>query len=218
MVDTMENVPLKAAVFDFGGVLTVPVSRAVMTWLAREGIEVNGYRTVMSQWVFDRSIGTSPSFRLETGELPGPEFERMLAAKLLMNDGSPVLAEGLLTRMFADMTVDDAMITLVRDLRAAGLRTGMLSNSWGNKYPEDLVAEIFDVSVISGEVGIAKPDPAIYHLLLERLAIPAESVAFVDDIGHNVEAAQGVGIVSVLHTDPAATRKWFAERVPQLEP
>ncbi|WP_279579441.1 HAD-IA family hydrolase [Fodinicola feengrottensis] len=76
---------------------------------------------------------------------------------------------------------------------------------------------MFDVSVISAEVGLAKPDPAIYQLLLERLALPAETVAFIDDIEHNVEAAQEVGIVSVVHTDAATTRQWFAARVPQLE-
>ncbi|WP_163506412.1 HAD family hydrolase [Fodinicola acaciae] len=207
---------LRVAVFDYGGVITTAVNRSVMAWLADEGIEVDGYRTTMAEWVFAETADGTPAHRLETGELSGPEFERLLAARLRRTDGGPVVAEGLLERMFEGMTLDDAMVQLVRDLRAAGLRTAMLSNSWANHYPEDLVAELFDLSVISGEVGLRKPDSAIFQLLLERLDTPAATVAFVDDIAHNVEGAAKLGISAVLHTDAASTRDWFAERVPAL--
>jgi putative hydrolase of the HAD superfamily len=212
----MNNSGLRVAAFDYGGVLTTAVSGSVMAWLADEGIEVGSYRTTMTDWVFTENADGTPAHRLETGELSGPEFESLLAAQLQLTGGGPVVAEGLLARMFERMVLDDAMVQLVRDLRAAGLRTAMLSNSWANHYPQDLVAELFHVSVISGEVGLRKPDPAIFHLLLEKVGAPPASVAFVDDIAHNVTAAEKLGISAVLHTDAASTREWFAERIPDL--
>lgn len=212
----MDNSGLRVAAFDYGGVLTTAVNGSVMAWLTDEGIEVDSYRRTMTEWVFTANADGTPAHRLETGELSGPEFERLLAAQLRLTGGGPVLAEGLLARMFERMVLDDAMVQLVRDLRAAGLRTAMLSNSWANHYPEDLIAELFDISVISGEVGLRKPDPAIFQLLLKRVDAPAAAVAFVDDIAHNVEAAAELGIAAVLHTDATTTREWFAERLPTL--
>ena len=73
---------------------------------------------------------------------------------------------------------------------------------WRTKLPVD---EIFETVVDSGFVGMRKPDPRIYALVLERLALPAAACAFVDDLEHNVEAARALGFAAVHHVDTADT-------------
>ena len=68
------------------------------------------------------------------------------------------------------------MVGLVHRAHTAGLRTALLSNSWGNDYPRDGWSEMFDVVVISGEVGMRKPEPRIFHHTLDLLGLPARSL------------------------------------------
>ena len=200
-----------AVVFDYGGVLTTPLSASTGSWLSSDGIDPDGFATLMRDWLGRGAEPDNPIHRLETGELPAAEFERAFAARLRSLDGTPVRAEGLLGRLFAGMRPDQDMTDLVRTLRKAGLRTGLLSNSWGNDYPADLLAELFDVVVISEDVGLRKPDEPIYRLLLDRLELPADRVAFVDDFTANVRAAQAIGMHGIRHVDPASTRTELAE-------
>ena len=197
--------------FDYGGVLTTPLSATTGSWLRADGIDPDGFAALMRSWLGRDAEPGNPIHLLETGELDVPEFERRFAARLVAADGQPVEAEGVLTRLFAAMKPSDEMLDLVRDLRKLGLRTGLLSNSWGNDYPHQMLAELCDVIVISGEVGLRKPDEPIYRLLLERLDLPAERVAFVDDFTANVRAAQKIGMHGIRHLDPASTRAELAE-------
>ena len=136
------------------------------------------------------------------------DFERRLAAELLDEaagpDGRPEAA-GMLTRMFAGFQPEATMVDVVRAARTAGVRTGLLSNSWGLDYPREGWDTLFDTVVISGEVGLRKPDPAIYRLAAGRLGLPPDQIVFVDDLAPNVRAAAAVGMVGVHHTDVDTT-------------
>jgi HAD superfamily hydrolase (TIGR01509 family) len=93
------------------------------------------------------------------------------------------------------------MNALVLRARRMGIATALLSNSWGNDYPRDGWDDMFDVVVISGEVGMRKPDAEIFHHTLSALGVLPQHSVFVDDIKLNVNAAVGVGMVGVHHTD-----------------
>lgn len=108
------------------------------------------------------------------------------------------------------------MFALVEELRAAGLRVGLLSNSWGNTYPRARIDALLDPVVISGEVGLRKPDVAIYELALDRLGVPADRVLFIDDADPNVLGARASGLRALLHVDHPSTRSSLAELVPEL--
>jgi putative hydrolase of the HAD superfamily len=207
-----------AVVFDYGGVLTTPIWDAVASWQAAEGIDPASYLAAMRDWLLDPDIEhdePSPVHLLETGELPVAEFERMLAGRLTTVDGRPIAAAGMALRMLAGTRHDPAMAALVADLRAAGVRIGLLSNSWGNTYPPEL-ARFCDTMVISGEVGLRKPDPRIYRLTLDRLGVPADRAAFIDDLAPNADAAAVLGMHAVRHVDPATTRAAISALVPGL--
>lgn len=200
---------MDAVVFDYGGVLTTPLSASTEPWLVADKIDPAVFASVMRRWLGREAEPGNPIHLLETGELPVAEFERRFAAEL----NSPVPAEGLLGRLFAGMRMEQDMTDLLRALRKAGLRTALLSNSWGNSYPYDLIDELFDVAVISEQVGLRKPDPRIYRHLLDLLDLPADRCVFVDDFVGNVLGAEAVGMRAIRHVDPATTRLALTEFV-----
>ncbi|CCH31541.1 HAD family phosphatase [Actinosynnema sp. NPDC047251] len=202
--------PIDAVVLDWGGVLTVSVPTFIEDWLHREDIDRERYGTTIRAWMGRDAAPDNPVSRLETGHLPVAEFERLLAAELRTPGGAAIPAHGLLRRMFGAAQTDPAMVDLVRDLRARGLRTVLLSNSWGEGYPEELLLELFDTVVISGRVGLRKPDPKIFAHTLEVIGLPAHRCAFVDDAPANVDAARAVGLHAHRHTDAESTRAVLA--------
>lgn len=204
-----------AVVFDYGGVLTSAVRDTTAHWLAADGIEADSFFTVMREWMARDVDTVSPVHRLETGELTAVEFEEAFAARLTTANGAPVVAEGLLGRLFAAMRPDQDMLDLMRELRSQEIKVGLLSNSWANTYPDDLPS-LCDAVVISGEVGLRKPDPAIYRLVLDRLGVPAQRCVFVDDAPVNVEAAIALGMHAFRHSDAASTRAALSELIPSL--
>jgi putative hydrolase of the HAD superfamily len=106
----------------------------------------------------------------------------------------------LLAGMFAAMEPAGTLWELVATVRERGVRTGLLSNSWGyGLYPFDRLEQLFDDLVLSGQVGLRKPDPAIYRLAADRLGVALEACVFVDDLERNVEVATELGMVGVHH-------------------
>lgn len=119
--------------------------------------------------------------------------------------------EGMIDRLFAGMQPDEAMFDAVAAARRSGVRTGLVSNSWGDHaYDRTRFDELFDVVVISGELGVRKPAPEIYALATERLGTPPEQCVFVDDLPGNLKPARALGMATVLHRDAGAT-------IPRLE-
>jgi putative hydrolase of the HAD superfamily len=196
--------PLRGLLVDYGGVLTNPLEDAVGEWLRADGIDPDRFRELMRRWLTDAERNAVHD--LETGRISAADFERQLAAELAEDGhGHAAEAAGMLTRMFAGFRPEPGMIRVVRTARAAGVRTGLLSNSWGLDYPREGWDELFDVVVISAEVGLRKPDPAIYALAADRLGLPPAEVVFVDDMAPNVRGAAAAGMVGVRHTDVDAT-------------
>ncbi len=137
---------------------------------------------------------------LECGRIDETAFEPAFAAALGVRPG------GLVDRLFAGMLPDAAMAAAVLAARRAGIRTGLLSNSWGRgRYDRRRFGELFDGVVISGEVGLRKPDPAIYALGARAIGVEPDACVLVDDLIWNLEPAQALGMATVHHTDPART-------------
>jgi len=207
---------IDAVVFDYGGVLTTPVRGSITAWQAADGIDPASFTRCLKIWLSRDAPAGTPIHQLEMGTLPVAEFEARLAQELSTVDGRPIDPVGLLSRLFAGMRPDPAMFALAEELRSLGLKVALLSNSWGNSYPRDLIDPLFDPVVISGEVGLRKPWAPIYELTLDRLGLPPQRVLFVDDASPNVEGARAVGMPALLHTDPATTRNELARLVPGL--
>ena len=193
---------LRALVVDWGGVLTGSVDSGIQKFLDRETFDLRAYAEVMGRWFGD--IGRvearlNPIHALERGELTAPDFEQRLAAEMSAITGITYDPTGLIQRMFEHFGHAHEMYALVRRAKEQGIATGLLSNSWGNDYPRDMWQDMFDVVVISGEVGLRKPEPEIFQLTTQRLGLLPEQCVFVDDLKHNVAAAAALGWVGVHH-------------------
>lgn len=202
--------------FDYGGVLTGPVTASIAAWLEADGIVPESFSVTLRSWLGRDAPDGTPIHRLESGALEVAEFEVLLAAELRPVGGARIEPVGMLGRLFAGMRLDEAMFALADELRICGLRIGLLSNSWGNTYPRERIDSLFDPVVISGEVGLRKPDRAIYELAVRRLGVPAERVLFVDDAEPNVVGARRAGLRGLRHVDPESTRAAIADLVPEL--
>jgi putative hydrolase of the HAD superfamily len=202
-------------IIDWGGVMTTPIRDVVRSWLDKENIAPDHYAAVIRPWVvdgYDPSETGNPIHALERGECTTEEFEQLLASRMVCRDGRPVAPEGLLARMFAGSAYSAPMHAALLAARAAGLRTGLLSNSWGmSDYPRDLFPSLFDEVVISGEVGMRKPEERIFRHAADLLGLPPAECVFVDDIKVNVTAAEAIGMTAVLHTEPDATLAALSE-------
>jgi putative hydrolase of the HAD superfamily len=186
---------LRGLLVDYGGVLTTDVFASFRAFCAAEGLDPE---TVRDRFRSDPEAAELLA-GLEMGVLTEADFEPRFAALL------EVESERLIERLFGGMQPDEAMIAGVRAARAAGLRTGLLSNSWTPAhYDRDLLAELFDAVVISGEVGLRKPDPAIYELAAERMGLAPEQIAFVDDLPGNLKPARALGMTTIVHRGDAA--------------
>jgi putative hydrolase of the HAD superfamily len=181
---------------DYGGVLTTDLFDSFRAFCATEGLAPD---TVGRRFREDRAC-RELLIGLETGQLPEEEFEPRFAAVL------GVEAPHLIDRMFAGSGPDEPMIEAVRRARAAGIRTGLISNSWGTRrYDRAHLAELFDAVVISGEVGIRKPATEIYGLGVQRIGLPADACVFVDDLPFNLEPARELGMATVHHVTAERT-------------
>ena len=198
---------IRALVVDWGGVLTAPLDGAMAGWAEREGVALAHFWEVMAQWRDPLSAYSpeSPVHQLETGDLSAAAFERELAFELAAR-GSTVDPTGLLARVLAGLQpLDPDMLRLVRRARQEGLQTALLSNSWGEHYPDDLWADLFDVVVISGRVGLRKPMPRIFRHVCDLLGLTPPECVMVDDAPGNVQAACDVGMLGVLHRSHSET-------------
>jgi epoxide hydrolase-like predicted phosphatase len=186
---------------DWGGVLTTNLFTSFRDFCVKVGIDPQTLRDRFSK---------DPSFRelliaLEKGELEEGEFEQELAPLL---GAEP---DGLIDGLFAGVKPDEPMVEAVRRARAGGIRTALVSNSWGvHRYPHDLFEELFDGVVISGEEGTRKPARRMYELGAERAGVAAEQCVFVDDLPFNLTPAEELGMATVHHTSAE-------ESIPQLE-
>jgi epoxide hydrolase-like predicted phosphatase len=187
---------------DYGGVLTTDVFESFAAFCRAEGLDPATVRDLFRTEAAARDL----LGEFEEGAITAGDFEARFAPMLGIADH-----EGLIERLFGGMAPDEAMVGAVAAARRAGVRTGLVSNSWGEDgYDRTRFGELFDVLVISGELGVRKPQPEIYALAVERLGRPAERCVFVDDLPGNLKPAAALGMATVLHRDPGAT-------IPRLE-
>jgi putative hydrolase of the HAD superfamily len=182
-------------ILDYGNVLTRPQDQAWMERAAEGlGASVPAFRSAYWRYRHDYDA-----------DLPAREYwRRVIAASRATGDG--VLSEPDLRRLIAadvDSWVDyhNEVWGLAAEFHRAGGRAALLSNSgpevMARVRADHPLEARFDAVVISCEVGLAKPDPRIYRLCLERLGLPPQEALFVDDRLDNIEAAALVGLRTV---------------------
>jgi putative hydrolase of the HAD superfamily len=192
----LRNVTYHGLILDFGGVVTTDFYGALSAFCVREGLPPDAVLQVL------RGEGRSVLAAVECGQVSQAEYEAMLARLL------GVERQGLLGRALADLRPRTSVLDLVGRVRAAGVRVAVLSNSWGSgeydPYEGYSLEERFDAVIISDQVGLRKPDPAIYRLAVAKIGVAAPSCVFVDDTAANLPVAGELGMAVVHFADEEA--------------
>ena len=193
---------MKGVLLDWGGVLTSNVFDSFRDFCVAEGLAPDAVKRLFREEPRARELVRG----LETEALSEDEFGERFGELLELQDRSR-----LIERMFGGVRADERMLAAVRTVRAAGFRTGLISNSMGGaSYDRDLFPELFDGVVISGDVGMHKPQPEFFLLGAERSGVAPDQCVFVDDLRENCEGAEAVGMTVVLHRGADTT-------LPELE-
>lgn len=193
-------VGIEAIFFDFGGVFTP----SPFTVIREAGPELGLDPELALALCFGPYDDDTdhPWHRLERGEVALLEARRLLIA--LAAEQDVVLDPFVLLGRLAGEDPDRVLfVARVRQLRAEGYRTGLITNNvaefgdgWRRMVPVD---ELFEVIIDSSQVGVRKPDPRIYRLALEALEVSGpERAVFLDDHPGNLVGAAAVGMRTVL--------------------
>ena len=206
---------IRAVVFDIGGVLEKvddaawPVTWA-SRWAARAGMSLDELAAALDRLP---PIGDVP-----TGAASEEEFRHLYATALGLDEARADLMMVELWDAYCGELDAELFAWYVAQRDRAAL--GILSNSMDGARREDTrrfgIPEAADVVVYSHEVGLAKPDPAVYALTADRLGVAPGEIAFLDDSPVSVDGARAAGWHAVLHTDTrssvAALEKILADR------
>ncbi len=185
-------------ILDFGGVVTTDLFAELSGFCVREGLAPDAFARVLREVPEDRQAFEA----VEAGKIPQRDYEVTIGRLLGVDD------HGLLTRALGGLRPRPQVLDLIRRARGAGTRVALLSNSWGDgdydPYQGYDLHAMFDAVVISGEVGMRKPDPGIYLLTTSKLGVPPHECVFVDDTAANLPPAGTLGMATVHFTDTDA--------------
>ena len=190
---------IRAVIWDLGGVLLRTENTAPRQHLA-ERFGKNGREI---EYLF---YSGDSGDRCQLGEITYNEHVQNVAR---MFDLTLPEMDDFVQQFWGGDSFDFALVDYIRDLRRA-YKSGLLSNAFSNLrewLDEDgKVDGAFDDMIISAEVGLVKPDPAIYHLSLAGLDVAPSEAIFIDDMQSNVDGARAVGMHAIRFVDPDQVR------------
>lgn len=202
-----------AIIFDFGYVLQTPADPAAFRARKDEMARQVGLESGQQLW---NHIYVSQAWdRAKLGHMTEAEFWADRLARFGV-EGQDAVMQFRASLLEPALGIHPTMRQLVHDLRRK-FRLAVLSNIAVRDMARWLEDEhnlggVFEVVVGSADVGLAKPDRAIYQLILARLDLPPERTLFVDDTPRNVDAAQELDIPAILFESPQALRAEFEQR------
>jgi putative hydrolase of the HAD superfamily len=189
----------RAVIFDLGGVVFPSPFDVFDAYERDAGLPARFIRTVVAASAEDGAWA-----RFERSEVTFADFCTALEAECA-DAGGTIDAAALMQGIGARFAPRPEMIRAIRRLRDEGLRVGALTNNWARpdagtlREPVDLG---FDTVVESAVEGIRKPDPRIYDLVCERLAVTPDACVFLDDLGVNLKPARAMGMTTIKVIDP----------------
>jgi putative hydrolase of the HAD superfamily len=187
-----------AVLFDLGGVVLGSPLQAIRTYERSLGHPRDSINRVVA-----RSAPAGAWSRLERGEIDLETFHADFEADCRAA-GLAIDARAMMRAMGEAAGPRPIMLNAIARLRAAGFRTGALTNNWAQGDGTRALRGHFDVFVESCVEGMRKPDPGIYVLACRRLGVAPDQVIFLDDIGGNLKPARALGMATLKVEDPRA--------------
>jgi putative hydrolase of the HAD superfamily len=192
-------VPIRAALFDFGGVIMTSPFDAFARYEREQGLPEGFLRGLNA-----RNSDHNAWARLERSEVDAVEFCALYEAEAL-DAGHRIVGADVLAMLSGELRPE--MVEAVRRC-SERLRTGLLTNNFAAMpaeadHPLAEVLGLFDVIVESSQVGVRKPDPRFYEHACELLDIEPHEAVFLDDLGINLKPARAMGMTTIKVEDPA---------------
>jgi epoxide hydrolase-like predicted phosphatase len=200
--------PIRAVLIDFGGVLYhMPDSRRLLRWLRFFGVRDPGPIAMAIASPLESEL----VMNLMTGRVIENDLWERLARDLRVR---PALLNYFRQRGVSPKRLDLPLLTYIAGLRPR-CRTAILTNA-GTDFRATFVGayaleRYVEQVIISAEEGLAKPDPRLYQLAIERLGVRPEETIFVDDIPENVASAQKLGMHAFVHESSEKTLQRLKE-------
>jgi epoxide hydrolase-like predicted phosphatase len=197
---------LRAVIFDLGGVIVRTEYQAPRQKLAeRFGMDYEDIEKI----VFGGGSNGSAA-RASVGEITEEEhWQQVMKTLKLPLDQYPEIEK----EFFGGDVVDRTLLEFLRSLKPR-YKVGLISNAWSGlrAYIErEKFEDVFDVMIISAEVGTAKPSEKIYQLALDQLGVSPSEAVFVDDFIANIEACEKLGVKGILFTDSQSVMQKLKE-------
>ncbi|MEP6625272.1 MAG: HAD-IA family hydrolase [Acidimicrobiia bacterium] len=189
----------RAVIFDLGGVVFPSPFDAFDEYERAVGLPERFIRQVVAASADDGAWA-----RFERSEVDFGAFCESFEAECRAAGGT-VDAARLMGSITAGFEPRAEMVTAIERIRAEGLRVGALTNNWaasGERTNGERHALPFDAVVESAIEGIRKPDPGIYTLVCDRLAVSPDECVFLDDLGVNLKPARALGMTTIKVLDP----------------
>lgn len=186
--------PVRAVVFDFGGVLISPITTLIAEVAAWHDVSMVEMLDVL-MGPRESSTSDHPWHRAERGELAIAELQREVSP-FASAAGLTLRGDEYDRLLCGEFTVHAEIIDRIVRLRDEGYRLGLLTNSFiefRDHIESHIDFALFDVVVDSSEVGHRKPEPAIYELTTSMLGVPASEILYLDDFAANIEGAKAAG-------------------------
>ncbi|XP_012999013.2 bifunctional epoxide hydrolase 2 isoform X1 [Cavia porcellus] len=209
---------LRAAVFDLDGVLALP---SIMGALSRAE-EAHGLPRGFLKDAFQREGMRGSSARLMRGEITFSQWVPLMEedCRKCSEASGTRLPESFSVHQIFDKaismrSINRPMLQAALTLRKKGFKTCILTNNWlDDRAKRSDVAQMmcelsphFDLVVESCQVGMIKPEPEIYKLVLDTLKASPSEVVFLDDLGSNLKPARDLGMVTILARDTSTALK-----------
>ncbi len=192
---------IEAVVFDFGGVLITPITEKIELLATRHGVTVAELLQVL---LGPHESGDHPWHRAERGELALADVQSLLepwaTARGVTLDGDEI--DALLLPSYRRI---EEMVDCIVGLRAAGIRTALLTNTFAEFRPTletTIDFTLFDVVIESYAVAARKPEPSIYETTAAALGIAHDRIAYLDDFVQNLAPATALGWTVIHVVDP----------------
>ncbi|MFF2850550.1 HAD-IA family hydrolase [Streptomyces sp. NPDC058001] len=189
----------RGLILDFGGVLTTRMKLNGDAFEKSEGLAPGTYFAALGR----HPEGIRVYADLEVGRATQDDWNRVIGGILGIDPTD------LMRRALANLRPEPVIVDAARRARDAGIRTALLSNSFGlepfNPYEELGILGDFDAVILSELERVRKPSPAIYQRALDDLELTGPECVFVDDHAPNLPPAEALGITTIHHTDPDAT-------------
>lgn len=193
--------PFKGVIFDFGGVFTTSPVENFTVYEKQRGLPERFIGAVIRSNLHQGAFA-----RFERAEISFDEFDALFSAETRAA-GHEISGHDLIALL--DVAMKPEMVEALRRVKAGGLKTGCITNNFEGLDPvrsdrkargEAAIAEVFamfDHVIESSKAGVRKPEPRIYEMMLEALALPASACIFLDDLGVNLKPAQAMGMRTI---------------------